>query len=158
VLARAGHPLFARRGAVTAAALRPFDLVLPTVSQRVGQEIEHLLALLGLAGQAPLRSSSYGFIREMLLATDHLSVMPRSMMVGDILRGTLRVLPLPILAPPRPAGLVLPASPAPSPAAGAVIAVLRAYAAEIARHALEDMQDADTGARGNDRPRRGKGG
>ena len=75
ILARAGHPIFAC-GLVSAEELRRYDLVLPTVTQRVGQEIEHLLSLLGLV-PASLRSSSYGFIREMLLATDLISVMPR---------------------------------------------------------------------------------
>lgn len=151
VLARAGHPVLARGRRITAEALRRHDLVLPTVSQRVGQEIDHLLALLGLAADAALRSSSYGFIREMLLATDSISVMPRSMMVGDLLRGALRVVPLPVPAPPRPAGLVLPADPPPSPAAQAFIAALRAYAAEIGPLGWGDMPEADISRRRSDR-------
>ncbi len=156
VLARADHPVFRAEGPVTAEALVRYDMVLPTVSQRVGQEIEHLLSLLGLARGAPLRSSSYGFIREMLLATDHVSIMPRLMMVGDLLRGALRVVPLPIPAPPRPAGLVLPAGPPPSPAAAAFIAGLRGYIADIAARGLADMPRADTSRRRSDktRPRR----
>ena len=156
VLARADHPVFGTVGPVTAEALARYDLVLPTVSQRVGQEIEHLLSLLGLARGVPLRSSSYGFIREMLLATDHVSVMPRLMMVGDLLRGALRVVPLPIPAPPRPAGLVLPAAPSPSPAAAAFIAGLRGHIADIAARGLADMPGADTSRRRSDktRPRR----
>jgi LysR family pca operon transcriptional activator len=150
VLARAGHPLLAAQGPVTAALLAAHELVLPTVSQRVGQEIDHLLALLGLAADAALRSSSYGFIREMLLATDQISVMPRSMMVGDLLRGALRVVPLPVPAPARPAGLVLPADPPPSPAAQAFIGALRAYAAEIGAVVRTDMPEADTSRRRSD--------
>jgi LysR family pca operon transcriptional activator len=150
ILARAGHPVFERRGPVTAEILRRFDLALPTVSQRVGQEIDQLLALLGLAPDAALRSSSYGFIREMLLATDHISVMPRSMMVGDLLRGTLRVVPLPVPAPPRPAGLVLPADPPPAPAVAAFIAALRSYAAELRPLAEEAMPKADSTRRRSD--------
>ena len=88
VLARAGHPVF-QHGTVSVEELRRYDLVLPTVTQRVGQEIEHLLSLLGLIPASSLRSSSYGFIREMLLATDMISVMPRLMMAGDLLRGAL---------------------------------------------------------------------
>jgi len=134
VLARAEHPIF--RDKVTVDALRRYDLVLPTVSQRVGQEIEHLLSLLGLTPTMSLRSSSYGFIREMLHATDMLSVMPRLMMVGDLLRGTLRVVTLPIPAPPRPAELVLPRDHV-LPAAGrAFIECLRGYVAEIAEHGI----------------------
>ena len=81
ILARTEHPIFSEE--VTVEALGHFDLVLPTVSQRVGQEIEHLLALLGLQPTTSLRSSSYGFIREMLHATDLIAVMPRPMMVGE---------------------------------------------------------------------------
>lgn len=152
-LARSGHPLLRRRGrAVTAAALAGYEMVLPTVSQRVGQEIEHLLALLGLPQDVPLRSSSYGFIREMLLASDAVSIMPRSMMVGDLMRGALRVVPLPVPAPPRPAGIILPADPPPTPAASAFVEALRAHLAEIeARGFGGGMLDADTGRPRSDR-------
>ena len=61
VLARAGHPIFS--GVVTIEQLGRYDLLLPTVTQRVGQEIEHLLLLLGIDPAASLRASSYGFIR-----------------------------------------------------------------------------------------------
>ena len=134
ILARTEHPIFS--GAVTVDALRRYELVLPTVSQRVGQEIEHLLALLGLQPTISLRSSSYDFIREMLHATDLISVMPRLMMVGDLLRGTLKVVPLPIPAPDRPAGLVLPRDHALPPAGRAFIACLRTYVSEIAERGI----------------------
>ncbi|MEI6162405.1 MAG: LysR substrate-binding domain-containing protein, partial [Roseococcus sp.] len=144
-LARAGHPLFARP--VTRAALAGCELVLPTVSQRVGQEIDERLAALGLTAQAPLRSSSYGFIREMLLASDMVSVMPRLMMVGDLLRGTLGVLPLEEEAPLRPAGLILPGD-RPLPEAGlAFVAALRAHLAEIAAQGLVPMPNGNISRR-----------
>ena len=146
ILARTGHPIFLE--AVTVDALRRYELVLPTVSQRVGQEIEHLLALLGLEPTASLRSSSHAFIREMLHATDLISVTPRLMMVGDLLRGTLKMVPLPIPAPDRPAGLILPRDRA-LPAAGrAFIDCLRAYVGEIAERGLVDVA-----ANGAPRPR-----
>jgi LysR family pca operon transcriptional activator len=136
VLARAEHPVFSHEP-VTAAELQRYELVLPTVTQRVGQEIEHLLSLLGLEGRTALRSSSYGLIREMLHATDMLSVMPRLMMVGDLLRGTLRVVELPIPAPDRPAGLIMPRhGRTQPPAARTFITCLRAYIAEVARRGV----------------------
>lgn len=131
ILARAGHPLFSAER-VGLDELRRYDLVLPTITQRVGQEIEHLLTLLGIDPAQALRSSSYGFIREMLHGTDLLSVMPRLLMVGDLMRGTLRVVPLPIPAPDRPAGLILPRGGALSPAGLAFAECLRAHVAEIA--------------------------
>ena len=131
VLARTDHPVFSLP-TVTAEALLAYDLVLPTVTQRVGQEIEYLLGLLGLDPSASLRSSSYGFIREMLHATDLLSIMPQLMMAGDLLRGTLRVVPLPIVAPGRPAGLILPKN-RPMPSAGrAFTEALRGHVGAIA--------------------------
>jgi LysR family pca operon transcriptional activator len=156
VLARADHPILSGGGPVAKEELARHELVLPTVSQRVGQEIEQLLSLLGLSPVAPLRSSSYGFIREMLLATDCIAVMPRLMMAGDLLRGALRVVPLPIPAPPRPAGLILPAEAAPSPAAAAFLGCLRDHLAEIAAKGLVDMPDADSSSGKGDRtpPRR----
>jgi len=150
VLARDGHPLL-RAKSVTAPMLAGHELVLPTVSQRVGQEIDQLLALLGLPRDVALRSSSYGFIRETLLASDAISIMPRSMMVGDLLRGALRVVPLPVPTPPRPAGIIRLAEPAPSPASAAFIDALRAQVAEIAAHRSGAMPEADSSRTGSDR-------
>jgi LysR family transcriptional regulator, pca operon transcriptional activator len=137
ILARAGHPIFS--GTVTVEALRGQELVLPTITQRVGQEIEHLLALLGLTPTSSLRSSSYGLIREMLHATDLISVMPRLMMVGDLLRGTLRVVPLPIPTPDRPAGLILPRDRELPPAGRVFVECLRAFVREIAERGIADI-------------------
>jgi LysR family pca operon transcriptional activator len=53
------------------------------------------------------------------------------MMVGDLLRGVLEVVPLPVPAPPRPAGIVRPAEPPPSAAAAAFVAALEAHVSEI---------------------------
>jgi LysR family pca operon transcriptional activator len=129
ILARSGHPIFS--GPVSIDSLLQYDLVLPTTSQRIGQEIEHLLAVLGVEPTAPLRSSSHGFIREMLHDTDAISIVPRLMMLGDLLRGTLQIAPLPIPAPDRPAGLVFPRDRMLPPAAGAFVACLRGYIDEI---------------------------
>jgi LysR family pca operon transcriptional activator len=134
ILARAEHPIFSEP--VTPESLRRFDLVLPTITQRVGEEIEEMLSLLSLDATASLRSSSYSFIREMLHGTDLLAVMPRLMMVGDLLRGALRVVPLPLPAPDRPAGLILPRNRRLHPAADLFVASLRAYVAEIAEHGI----------------------
>jgi LysR family pca operon transcriptional activator len=101
----------------------------------------------------PLRSSSYGFIREMLLASDAVSIMPRSMMVGDLLRGALRVVPLPVPAPPRPAGIILPAEPPPTPAGLRLRRALRARLAEIEARGFGGMPDADSVRRQSDTTR-----
>ncbi|WP_043834818.1 LysR family transcriptional regulator [Muricoccus aerilatus] len=150
VLVRAGHPVL-DLPEITPEALRRYELILPTVSQRVGQEIEGLVALLDLAPTTSLRSSSYGFIREMLHATDLIAVMPRLMMAGDLLRGTLRVVPLLAPAPPRPAGLILPQDRPMPPGGLAFIACLRAHVAEIGERGLAAITLADTSALESDR-------
>ncbi len=135
ILARTGHPV-SRGGPPTVEMLCSYDLVLPSVTQRVGLEIDSLLSQLGLDAAAALRSSSYGLIREMLHDTDRLSVMPRLMMVGDLLRGTLQVLALPIEAPPRPAGLITATGRELPPAARTFVECLREYIAEIEARGL----------------------
>jgi LysR family transcriptional regulator, pca operon transcriptional activator len=129
ILARAGHPIFS--GTVSVDSLRRYDLVLPTTSQRIGQEIEHLLEMLGVEPTAPLRSSSPGLIREMLHNTDSISIAPNLLMLGDLLRGTIRIASLPIPAPDRPAGLIVPRDRTLPLAAGASVQCLRTYISEI---------------------------
>jgi LysR family pca operon transcriptional activator len=154
VLARAGHPLLRLRGKVNAAALARHELVLPTVSQRVGQEIDQVLLQLGLPLDVPLRSSSYGFIRETLLASDAISIMPRSMMVGDLVRGALRVVPVAVTAPPRPAGIIRLADPPPSAAAASFIRALQAHVSEALAESLRAIREADSSRPTSDRTRR----
>ncbi|WP_158285822.1 LysR substrate-binding domain-containing protein [Caulobacter sp. D5] len=130
VVARADHPIFDRRDA-TAAVLADYSLVLPTVSQRVGQEIDVLLAEMGVAPHQPLRSSSVAMIREILYATDGVAVIPHMMLAGDLLRGALRLLPLPATGRPRPAGLIRRGDTALLRNTQAFVDAARAYVGEI---------------------------
>jgi LysR family pca operon transcriptional activator len=107
-LARTGHPIL-EHTQVEPEHLRGYDLVLPTVSQRGGQEIDWILQRLGLEPTVAYRSSSYGFIREMLFGGDFVSIMPSLMMAGDLMRGSLKLVPLPIPGPVRSAGIIRPA-------------------------------------------------
>ena len=150
ILARVQHPIFDE--AVMTQELGQFDLILPTITQRVGQEIERFLSRLGVDPSNALRSSSYVLIREMLLETDMLSVMPRSMMLGDLVRGSLRVVPMPISAPPRPAGLIWRRGVERSRSCQAFTDCLRDYFSEIASSGLSDLiTGGNTGRRRNDK-------
>ena len=137
ILARTQHPLF-KVERISIDQLRLYNLVVPTITQRVGLEIDTLLSALGLAPAALLRSSSYGFIREMLHGTNMISIMPRLMMAGDLLRGTLGVAPLPIATPDRPSGLILPRG-RKLPAAGQMfVNCLRSHVADLARRGIAE--------------------
>jgi LysR family pca operon transcriptional activator len=135
ILARADHPLF-DQPLVEAEHLRRYDLVLPTITQRMGQEIEALLDRLGLAPATSYRSSSAGFIREMLHGGDALAIMPRLMMLGDLLRGSLRFAPLPIDMPERPAGLIRRRDGVSPPVERVFVEVLRDYVADLTLRGL----------------------
>ncbi len=130
VLARADHPIFALDH-VAAQALGSYPLALPTATQRVAQEIEQFLATLGLKPADELRSSSLPLIREMLLSTDTVTVMPRLMLAGDLLRGAIKALPSLDKAPARPAGLIMRNDRQANPSARAFIDALRACLAEL---------------------------
>ncbi|UPG74785.1 LysR substrate-binding domain-containing protein (plasmid) [Roseomonas gilardii subsp. gilardii] len=141
VLARTDHPVF--ETPITAEALRRWELVLPTIGQRVGQEIDQLLVTLGLTPTTSMRSTSYGFIREMLHSTDFISVMPNTMMAGDLLRGTIRAAPLPAASRPRPAGFIRRADTPLSPAAEVLVEGLRRYVEEIAARGERPGRDGE---------------
>lgn len=135
VLARADHPIF-DDPAPGVEALTRFELVLPTMTQRMGQEIERLLDESAVMPSNCLRSSSVGFIRELLYATDTLTICPRMMMGGDLLRGTMRVVPIGLTTAPRPAGVIRSAT-RPTPAnAETLVGALRAYLATLSARGL----------------------
>jgi LysR family transcriptional regulator, pca operon transcriptional activator len=135
IVARVDHPIF-RHANATIEHIGRYDLVLPTVTQRMGQEIEQLLHRLGIVPRTSYRSSSAGFIREMLHGGDFLSIMPRLMLVGDVLRGSLRLAPLPVASPERPAGLIRRADAPLTPSGGVFVEILRTYVADIARRGV----------------------
>lgn len=140
VLARAEHPIF-RAGPNPSCMLRAYDLVLPSMEQRIGQEIDQLLASLGDMIPAPLlRASSGSFIREFVLSGDVLTILPRLMMAGDLLRGTIRVVPVAISGPHRPAGLITLRHWPRAPGLKALEYALRDYLATVRR---TDLIEAD---------------
>jgi LysR family pca operon transcriptional activator len=136
VLARTGHPLLGL-AEIGAPDLMRYDMILPTISQRVGIEIEQILFELGDgAERPPMRSASYGLIREMLFDSDMIAMLPRLMLVGDLLRGALGWRALPVAPRPRPAGLIYRPLPALAPAAQALVGCLRMHVAEIGRRGV----------------------
>jgi LysR family pca operon transcriptional activator len=128
LLARPDHPLFDPPGP-TLEHLRQCKLALPTVSSLLGQEIDNLLAKMEIDPGGPIRSSSLGFIREMMQSSEVVSIMPSLLLAGDILRGSIRAAPLPIEAPPRPAGIIYRGDTPLPPAALALVKTLKDYVA-----------------------------
>ncbi|OYY09164.1 MAG: hypothetical protein B7Y70_10695 [Rhizobiales bacterium 35-68-8] len=131
IVARAGHPAFLRSD-VDAAYLRTAAFVLPTLAQRIGQDVDLAMHENGLKPEAPpVRASSTSFIREMLFATDHLTMLSRLTLVGDLVRGGLRLVPHPIATAPRPGGIILRDGTAIPPAVRALKHVVEACISEL---------------------------
>ena len=130
ILARAGHPIF-DRPKIEPKDLRDYHLVLPTVSQRVGREIDIFLEAIGIEAQQPLRSSSVSTIREILHATDGVAVAPQVMLIGDIARGSLKALPIGGPQRPRPAGLIRRSDAPLMRNAAAFVETFKTYVAEV---------------------------
>jgi LysR family pca operon transcriptional activator len=107
ILARHGHPIFSRERRPTAAALRRYSFILPTLEQRVGQDIEAAMRGNNLIPEKPvLRASSISMIREVLLTSDRVSILSALATVGDLTRGGLRIVPIPVETGTRPGGFV----------------------------------------------------
>lgn len=107
ILARHGHPIFSRERHPKAATLRRYSFILPTLEQRVGQDIEMAMRGNNLTSDKPvLRASSISMIREVLLTSDRISIHSTLAAVGDLVRGDLRIVPLPVQTGPRPGGFV----------------------------------------------------
>ena len=102
-------------------------MALPSSVQRLGRDVEEALMSMGvpLAATA-VRSTSLSLIRELLHRSDMLAVLPPLMLAGDLLRGSVRVVPIDVPTPPRPAGLITlrhrPCTPGTEALTGAVTA------------------------------------
>lgn len=141
VLARSGHPLLDDPNA--AARLGEFGLVLPSLEQRLGQEIDAVIAYSGLGvPPAPLRSSSISFIRELVLTSDYVTVLPRLMLAGDLGRGAVRVAPVAMVSGSRPAGIITLRHRRRPPSVAALLAALREHLRELRATGLLDDDDA----------------
>jgi LysR family transcriptional regulator, pca operon transcriptional activator len=80
----------------------------------------------------------------MLFDGDFVSIMPSLMMAGDLVRGSFQLVPLPIPASVRLAGLIHPPSRALSAPARAFVQALRAFVGDLANRGLADITIGNT--------------
>ena len=138
LMVRSGHPLLAL-AAPTPADVTAFGLVLPSLEQRLGQEVDTALTGAGFTlPEALLRSTSTSFIRELVLSSDFVTVLPRLMLAGDIARGTIALVPVALVAGGRPAGIVTLRNRRHPPAVAALVQALREHVQVLRRSGLLD--------------------
>lgn len=129
LMCRSGHPIL-RQKPVDKDQIERFEFALPAFSQRLSQDVEGAIAAADLTPGLPLRSTSLACIREYLLGGDALTVLPRLMMVGDLMRGEIAVVPFDLPRQERPAGVITLRHRPMSTAQKAFISVMRSYLRE----------------------------
>lgn len=132
VLASAAHPLFELTDpAARLARLASFPLALPAKIPVAAEEVEQMLQRLSLRQPSVLESSSLALIRELLLLGDALTIAPRLMFGGDLMRGQLREIAVVPGGAERPCGIIRRRQSRPGPLALRLIAALRAQIAQL---------------------------
>ena len=123
------HPLAERKG-LSVGEISGHEISLPAATFRIGADTHAYLDMLGMKLGEGFTTTSLPLLREMLLNSELVTVMPWLMLKGDIDRGTLRVLDLanPGTPPPRQAGLVLRRDRPLTPPAARFVEVVTEYA------------------------------
>jgi LysR family pca operon transcriptional activator len=137
VMVRAGHPL-AKRQPISGDDLAAYDSVLPSLHQKVGVEIERVLLNAGIALPTALRSSDFFFIREIVLSSDLVTILPRGILAGDLSRGLIKTVATTFPSHVLPVGLVSPRGRPRLPGLAALVSALRSYTREMRESGLID--------------------
>jgi LysR family transcriptional regulator of gallate degradation len=130
VIARAGHPCFARRR-LRLRDLLQWEWVVPPAGTPAGAALERAFAGEGLAPPAGvLQASSMPFTHAMLRHTDRLALTSRGQAVDDERTGLFRRVPVRLPGTARPIGIAVRDTGAPSPDLAGVLQALREAAAQ----------------------------
>jgi LysR family pca operon transcriptional activator len=123
------HPL-ADKQCIEASELLNYPWSLPAPTLRVGIDTHAFLQALGVSRQEEFTNTSLAMLRELLLDSELVTVVPTLAFRGDIERGTLKTLmPVDAARPPaRTAGLLLRRGHPLSAAAQRLISVFSEYA------------------------------
>lgn len=106
VLAGAQHSIF-RDSTFAIENLNRYPLALHTATPYAATELEELIQCLNLNTTACFEANSLPLIKEMLLRSEMITILPRLMLAGDISRGDIREVTSLPLAGGRLCGLIL---------------------------------------------------
>src|SRR5262245_41858386 len=138
VVVRKHHPLLRRRhpkrSRLTLADLADADWIMPPVETTLRRQVEKAFHDAGLDAPRPaVQSLSVLTNRALLLASDMVGVWPRQVVLDDVRRGLLALLPVALPATAGPIGIARRRSAMLSPAASALCDALKREAARRAR-------------------------
>ncbi len=132
VIVRADHPLSANRS-VTIDDLAGLPWILPGTDTALRRELEEFFVRSGIElPQNRVEATSYLTVRQLLLETDMMAVLPSS-----IARGDQRLVALPVSLEPigHSVGITVPANRTLGPSASELVSCLRRVAADMPRPA-----------------------
>ena len=133
VVVRAGHPL-TRRRRLKIDALAACEWILPPPETTLRRQVEKAFHDAGLEAPRPMvQSVSLLTNRALLLATDMVGVWPRQVVLEDVRRGALAILPIALPPAAGPVGISRRRDAILSPAAEALVDELRRAARGLER-------------------------
>jgi len=104
VLARVSHPLFQASDPLP--LLRQFPMALSATGRIASEEVDEFVQRFDLRQSIYLESNSFPLIRELLLASDAITIVPRMMYAGDLMRGSLKEIAAVPVRGGRPCGII----------------------------------------------------
>lgn len=125
IIARAGHPLD-RSAAASVDDLRPYGWILPPQGLAPRRLFDAVLRRAGFEPpQAGIETLATSTIRTLLMKSDRIAMLPRSVVQTDVTVGLLAVLPVILSGSNRPIGTIRRAGSSVSPHAEVFLAALR---------------------------------
>jgi len=138
IVVRDGHPLLDRQP-IEGADLAQFELILPSSRQKVYGEVLQLLTNIGIhPGPNALQTNDFGFIKETLLTSDLVGILPRVVFAGDISRGLIKTVVTQFPAQMRLVGIMFPRGRLRPAGIVALAEILREQVGEMRKEGLID--------------------
>jgi len=128
-IVRDGHPLLTQSD-LTPDAISRYGLVLPTLTQRIEQDVQSAIQAARLTPARQLRISSMSLARELASTTDFVVAVPAMLVADEIRRGLFCQLAIPQQGTRRSGGIISRDPPQSGPAR-LILPILRNQLAEL---------------------------
>jgi LysR family pca operon transcriptional activator len=130
VLARESHPIFQERSDPLP-LLNRYPMVLPAATRATSAEVDDFVQRFKLQQSIYLESNSFPLIRELLISSNAITIVPRMIFAGDMTRGALKEVAVVPIRGGCPCGIVQRRDASLGPAASLFADALRSYVREL---------------------------